>query len=51
MMHEIEALFPGVRTFTLDTPVWNIRTNSFYQKLGYAEAKRDEALVYFVKSI
>lgn len=51
MMHEIEALFPGVRTFTLDTPAWNIRTNSFYQKLGYAEEKRNGEFVFYVKRI
>lgn len=51
MMREIEALFPEVRTFTLDTPAWNIRTNSFYQKLGYVEVKRNEAFVYYVKSV
>ena len=35
MMHEIEAFYPDARTFTLDTPAWNTRTNSFYRKLGY----------------
>ena len=49
MMHEIEALFPDARAFTLDTPAWNIRTNSFYQKLGYAEVKRNEAFIYYEK--
>jgi hypothetical protein len=28
MMREIEALYPAVKEFMLDTPVWNIRTNS-----------------------
>ena len=51
MMQEIEALFPDVKAFTLDTPVWNIRTNSFYQKLGYTEAKRDKEFVYYVKRV
>ena len=49
MMHEIEAMFPGVKEFTLDTPVWNIRTNSFYSKLGYTEVKRDNAFVFYSK--
>lgn len=51
MMHEIEALFPETRTFTLDTPAWNTRTQSFYQKLGYTEAKRNEAFIYYEKSV
>ena len=51
MMQEIEAMFPDIRTFTLDTPAWNIRTNSFYRKLGYTEVKRDEAFVYYCKNM
>ena len=51
LMHEIEALFPDVKIFALDTPAWNVRTNSFYQKLGYTEAKRNEEFIYYVKSI
>ncbi len=27
MMREVESLFPEVKEFTLDTPVWNVRTN------------------------
>ena len=50
MMHEIEAMFPEVQEFTLDTPVWNIRTNRFYTKLGYAEARRDREFIYYRKS-
>ena len=49
MMQEIENLFPDVRVFTLDTPVWNIRTNAFYTKLGYSEVKRDTDMVYYSK--
>ena len=49
MMHEIEALFPDVKVFTLDTPAWNRRTNSFYRKLGYVETKRNKELVYYSK--
>jgi hypothetical protein len=47
MMREIEALFPDVRLFTLDTPVWNIRTNALYTRLGYSEVKRDTEFVYY----
>ena len=49
MMREIENLFPEVKEFTLDTPVWNVRTNSFYTKLGYREIKRDKEFVYYAK--
>ena len=41
MMREIEAMFPDVKTFTLDTPVWNTRTNTFYTRLGYSEVKKN----------
>ena len=49
MMREIEALYPDVRVFTLDTPVWNKRTNAFYTGLGYSEVKRDTDFVYYSK--
>ena len=47
MMREIEAMFPDVKLFTLDTPVWNTRTNAFYTGLGYSEVKRDTDFVYY----
>ena len=50
MMREIEALYPDVKVFTLDTPVWNTRTNTFYTRLGYSEVKRDHAFVYYSKN-
>ena len=50
MMREIENLFPDVKLFTLDTPVWNNRTNAFYTKLGYSEVKRDSDMVYYSKN-
>ena len=50
MMREIEAMYPHVRTFTLDTPVWNTRTNAFYTKLGYTEVKRTNELIYYSKT-
>ena len=49
MMQQIETMFPEVQIFTLDTPVWNVRTNAFYQKLGYVEVRRDENFVYYEK--
>ena len=50
MMREIEALFPDVKAFTLDTPAWNTRTNAFYTGLGYSEVKRAADLVYYSKN-
>ncbi len=49
MMQEIESMFSEAKEFTLDTPDWDIRTNSFYTKLGYTEIKRDRGLVYYFK--
>ena len=49
IMQQIEALFPQVQRFTLDTPVWNVRTNAFYSKLGYKEIKRDKEFVFYSK--
>ena len=50
MMQEIEAMYPEVKTFTLDTPVWNTRTNSFYTKLGYTEVRRSNDLIFYSKT-
>lgn len=49
LMQAAEALFPDAKSFILDTPVWNIRTNCFYQKLGYTEYKRNEEFVFYKK--
>lgn len=51
MMQEIERMFPAVKEIYLDTPIWNIRTNSFYQKQGYIEYKRDDEFVYYTKAL
>ena len=50
MMKQIEELFSNVKRFLLDTPEWNVRTNSLYKKLGYKELRRGKGLVYYVKS-
>ena len=42
-------MYPEVKTFTLDTPVWNTRTNAFYAKLGYTEVRRSSDLVWYSK--
>ena len=49
MMQEVENMFPEVIEITLDTPVWNVRTISFYSKLGYKEIKRDKEFVFYSK--
>ena len=49
MMQQIEEMFPDVKTFSLDTPIWNVRTNAFYLKLGYVEVRRDGDFVYYEK--
>ena len=49
MMREIEAMFPDVKEFRLDTPVWNLRTNQFYMKLGYSEVKRNREFIHYSK--
>ncbi len=49
MMQEIETMFSDVKEFTLDTPIWNVRTNAFYSKLGYTKARRDNEFIYYSK--
>lgn len=49
IMQEIERMFSDAKEIFLDTPVWNIRTNAFYQKLGYIEYKKDDEFVYYMK--
>ena len=49
MMQQIEEMFSDVQTFTLDTPVWNLRTNQFYMKLGYSEVKRNREFIHYSK--
>ena len=49
MMEQIEAMFPEIKIFTLDTPIWNVRTNVFYRRLGYVEVRRDGDFVYYEK--
>ena len=49
MMQQIEESFAEAKVFTLDTPIWNVRTNAFYQKLGYVEVRRDGNFVYYEK--
>ena len=50
IMEQIEMIHPGFLC-KLDTPVWNIRTNRFYTKLGYQETGRDGETVYYQKQV
>lgn len=50
IMEQMERIHPGFLC-KLDTPVWNIRTNRFYTKLGYQETGRDEETVYYQKQV
>lgn len=51
LMEMIETLYSDVTSFTLDTPLWNIRTNNFYQKVGYEIEKEDKEFAYYIKRI
>ena len=49
LMEQIEDMHPHVTDWRLDTPIWNVRTNRFYRKLGYEETSRDDEMVYYQK--
>lgn len=49
LMKMVEAYYPGIKKIKLDTPLWNVRTNAFYTKLGYREVKRDKEFAYYQK--
>ena len=51
LMKLVEAYYPGIRKIQLDTPLWNVRTNAFYRKLGYREMNRDEGFAYYQKEL
>ncbi len=50
LMEELERSYPEVASWSLETPVWNRRTNSFYKKLGYREIYRDDGEVRYRKT-
>ena len=50
IMEQIEKRHSGFLC-KLDTPIWNVRTNRFYTKLGYQETGRDEETVYYQKQV
>lgn len=49
LMHAIEAM-EGASKWVLDTPLWNRRTNAFYQKLGYTLVRKDDEFAYYQKT-
>ena len=51
LMKLAEDHYSGIRKVQLDTPLWNVRTNAFYTKLGYCEVKRDEEFAYYQKDL
>lgn len=51
LMKLVETFYPGIRKIKLDTPLWNVRTNTFYTKLGYREVNRDNESVYYEKEL
>ena len=51
LMRMVETYYSGIRKIELDTPLWNVRTNAFYTKLGYCEVKRDEVFAYYQKEL
>lgn len=50
IMNEIEHI-EGIAAVELDTPIWNKRTNPFYEKLEYQVVRRDEEAVYYIKKL
>ena len=51
LMCLVEKLYVNVKEINLDTPIWNIRTNSFYKKLGYIELKQEDGFSFYQKNM
>ena len=51
LMKMVETHYSGIKKIKLDTPLWNVRTNAFYTKLGYREVKQDEGFAYYQKEL
>ena len=51
LMESIETYFPHIQQIDLDTPSWNVRTNSFYQKIGYTILKEEDGFVFYHKDL
>ena len=50
IMEQIAKMHPGFLC-KLETPIWNVRTNCFYTKLGYQETGRDKETIYYQKEL
>ena len=50
LMECIEKNYPSAAEFNLDTPRWNVRTNAFYEKLGYQNIKEEDGFVFYRKT-
>lgn len=50
LMECIEKNYPFAAEFDLDTPSWNVRTNAFYEKLGYQIIKEEDGFVFYRKT-
>ena len=51
LMKMVETYYSGIKKIKLDTPLWNVRTNAFYKKLGYCEVRRDDVFAYYQKEL
>lgn len=51
VMAMIEEMFPTIKIWKLETPLWNERTKAFYQNIGYVEISRDSESIYYQKKI
>ena len=51
LMESIETYFYHIKQIDLDTPSWNLRTNSFYQKIGYTKIKEEDGFIFYHKDL
>ncbi|MBE6959075.1 MAG: GNAT family N-acetyltransferase, partial [Ruminococcaceae bacterium] len=51
LMGLVEKTYPNVKEVNLDTPIWNVRTNSFYKKLEYIELKQEDGFSIYQKNL
>lgn len=51
VMNIIEKKNSLIKYWRLETPDWNIRTNTFYKKIGYVEMERKGHSVFFQKIV
>jgi ribosomal protein S18 acetylase RimI-like enzyme len=52
-LRSVEMLFeryPEAKKWVLDTPAWNTRTRSFYERLGFIVVEEREGLLFFERA-